>query len=464
MKKSNSNMSIKKLISIVAVITLTLFLCVGCGSENEDDDSFDNDFQNTISSAHSDNDQDLFSNQGTTSSSSYVYSTEKTARRNEENFYSSKENQYSDIKDIMASSSETNADLMQRIEDYVFLMDNLTDRINTLSNEEDSITYFILAQRLEQMALDLESEIKQSPIDKSYRIKVSNARKNLAKAAENAWNSHSIGTTASTKNTTQNTTIQTSPTKVDQVEDGSIDSIAIWLPLFILLIVLIGVVIFYYVKNSKKNADGNEKGRIKRFDKKQSQVHGKKIVVEKRNIDALVNADDQIDEEDGLDENIDNTGIANEEANDFRSTEPSTPRRTTDEPRRNAYDIYYFWRSYNQILAISDNSVRKAKVREMMKNCSQQASYVYCKNENDVINSPSSTTPIFVDSDTITMFLRFGNYLFPSPLIQSDRDKRNLSLYAEVRNTGNISVIKAAGLCKDGEGEYSLVKKGEWTK
>lgn len=129
MKKSNSNMSIKKLISIVAVITLTLFLCVGCGSENEDDDSFDNDFQNTISSAHSDNDQDLFSNQGTTSSSSYVYSTEKTARRNEENFYSSKENQYSDIKDIMASSSETNADLMQRIEDYVFLMDNLTDRI-----------------------------------------------------------------------------------------------------------------------------------------------------------------------------------------------------------------------------------------------------------------------------------------------------------------------------------------------
>ena len=62
------------------------------------------------------------------------------------------------------------------------------------------------------------------------------------------------------------------------------------------------------------------------------------------------------------------------------------------------------------------------------------------------------------------MFLRFGNYLFPSPLIQSDRDKRNLSLYAEVRNTGNISVIKAAGLCKDGEGEYSLVKKGEWTK
>lgn len=437
MKKSNSNMSIIKLISIVAVISLTLFLCVGCGSENEDDDSFDNDFQNTISSAHSDNDQDLFSNQGTTSSSSYVYSTEKTARRNEENFYSSKENQYSDIN-IMASSSETNADLMQRIEDYVFLMDNLTNRINTLSNEEDSITYFILAQRLEQMALDLESEIKQSPIDKSYRINVSNARKNLAKAAENAWNSHSIGTTTSTKNTTQNTTIQTSPTKVDQVEDGSIDSIAIWPPLFILLIVLIGVVIFYYVKNSKKNADGNE--------------------------DALVNADDQIDEEDGLDENIDNTGIANEEANDFRSTEPSTPRRTTDEPRRNAYDIYYFGRSYNQILAISDNSVKKAKVREMMKNCSQQASYVYCKNENDVINSPSSTTPIFVDSDTITMFLRFGNYLFPSPLIQSDRDKRNLSLYAEVRNTGNISVIKPAGLCKDGEGEYSLVKKGEWTK
>lgn len=464
MKNSYLELSKIKLLFIMAVIILTSFLCVGCGSEYEYDDSIDNSFHNSISSQYSGNDQEMYSNKGTTSSSSFVYSTKNTARRNEENFYANKENEYSDIKDIMASSSETNADLMQRVEDYIYLMENLTNRFNTLSNQEDSVTYFLLASRLEQMALDLESEIKQSPIDKSHRKKVSNARKSLAVAAKNAWDSHSNDTMKSTKKTSQNATIQTSPTRADPVENGSIDSFVIWLPLFILLIILIGVVIFFYDKSSKKFTDGNEKEYIRLSDKKRSQISGKKIVKINRNIDAIVNADDQIYGEDDLGEDGDNAGLPNEETNDFRSTELSTPHRLTDEPRRNVYDLHYFWRSYQQILKISDNSVKKAKVRELMKNCSQQASYVYCKNENDVINSPSSTTPIFVDSDTMTMFLRFDTYLLPSPTIQSDRDKRNLSLYAEISNTGTISVICVSQLAKHSESEYELVKKGQWTK
>ena len=105
---------------------------------------------------------------------------------------------------------------------------------------------------------------------------------------------------------------------------------------------------------------------------------------------------------------------------------------------------------------------KKALVTLLRSSEGVNASFVYCANQDDLINNPSSTTPELCDVRSTQPFLRVGDYLIPSPIL-TDNEKRLLGAFARVTEQGAIASVKPSVLQKIGADRYQLTEKGDWT-
>lgn len=484
----NVNKSLRLLLFSLIVAVLTFCICTGCNSDLKDDtDNYgaqENEAVSYVIENTKEYNQDSYSASEKNSSKLRKYSPVKSARRKDKDFYENAEDSYDDI-DLRRYSLETYADLNLRVNDYINMMNNTTSMLQALKKEDDSSYLFEIVHSLEEMSLDLENEIEvDNYLPTEPRTKLEKSRKKMSNAAKSAWN-RLHGETSTQRTTTTKTTISTTTTtsrqkvstnisKADESDNNMFNSFDL-IALIIFSILLISVLIFFcflctdVVKFNIRKNKGNKSSNGVKEKPDHSRLSDTKQINERHlelfSTETSESLDDMYnyDELDDGDRKTEQMAVQNQGTKYSFTESEETIEESLEKTLGAVCTIQYFIKRCNEIARSKDDSDTKAtEVRKLIHECSGRASSVSCINEDEAYYS-SRVIPIFITSKTINKFLRFDNYLIPSPTIQFDSEKDSLYTFASIEKTGYITAIEPGKLKKNEKNEYELIKKGKWT-
>lgn len=508
--------SVAKKMSMIAGILLTMVFCVGCGTNvlNQSD----SDFQASESGRRV---SVVMSSPAYSSAGRYENSSKK-ARRDGKNFYSSQKEKYSQLgENVYKNSCDSIADLMTRVDDYNVIMNNMTSILNNLKSQDNAQSYFDSVETIQQMVLDIESEIGETNylterFKKNLQTQLSVNRNEMEKAADQALERIYSGdsqATSQTKNTEKTNTknndslISSSQNAVRDWENSDLDDKltdsekTFWLIMLAIIIAfgVCGVIFYFFIQHYR-----GELGRSSKKDSNKQGCRGIRIGKSKdtsadiKSDNAHANTSDkahdnaasfvcdtpsstgrdtsplsdrssdrnyqhhaEADNEYEYSDSIIHSDYSHERENAAYDTGAQNNNRHADNMQGASYDFSLFRSKCNEIARIGDINLRKERIKKLMNEYKDKASYVSCQNFNHVYNSPTSVKPEFVKSATFTMLLLFDSYLIPNPAM-TEKEKRNLSYFAIIRSAGYISARTPSIVRKSGNA-YVLTKKGEWT-
>ena len=452
-----------KILSVTVAIVLMLLLCAGC--EDDYPDEYNDELSGYTSSQVQAAQKDGSKENLTTDSGSQTGETSENSQKSVEH-------------------PETLAELEARAEDYVEIMNNVTTLLGNTTDEKNKETLLNLESQLAEMAEKLEAQIKEeNKLSSKPRIKVKNAREAMQQAADKARNSSGI---------------KQEPAQPIKTSDNGIGVVV--LCSFILVAAFVGLVAFYYLKKDRKqyHTDSRQNVRHDRREgmpsapERQRPRPGERSSGTPRKPPVRVGANQPGSEEGTY--NLDayryspRSDENDQQTDDLVSSWTNTPAKTggrqtsafwdqqddrppeesprTRQPAAPAPPVgstAAFIRSCAEIGRMPDSGERKKALVKLLRSSEgENASFVYCANQDDLINNPSTTTPELCDIGSSQPFLRVGDYLIPSPIL-AENEKRLLNSFAQVTERGTISTIEPSVLKQIGPGRYHLTKKGRWT-